>query len=136
MVNVAFTQWSTTQLLKNNTFMKFLGKWIEVENIVLSEVTEITKNHTWYALTKAPEYPRYNSQITCSSGRSKIKVWILWSFLKGVTKISQEQIWRQSVEQRLKERPSRNCSMWGSIPYTVTKPILYSRYQEVHFTGA
>jgi hypothetical protein len=27
----------------------------------------------------------------------------------------------QSVEQRLKERPSRDCSTWGSIPYAVTK---------------
>jgi hypothetical protein len=35
---------------------------------------------------------------------------------------TQEQIWRQSVEQRLKERPSSDCPTWGSIPYTVTKP--------------
>ena len=27
--------------------MKFLGKWIELENIILSEVT---KEHTWYVL--------------------------------------------------------------------------------------
>jgi hypothetical protein len=27
--------------------MKFLGKWMELENIFLSEVT---KEHTWYAL--------------------------------------------------------------------------------------
>ena len=25
--------------IKNNDFMKFLGKWIELENIILSEVT-------------------------------------------------------------------------------------------------
>jgi hypothetical protein len=25
--------------VKNNTFMKFLGKWLELENIILSEVT-------------------------------------------------------------------------------------------------
>jgi hypothetical protein len=37
--NVVFTQWSTTQLLKNNEFMKFLGKWMKLENIILSEVT-------------------------------------------------------------------------------------------------
>ena len=26
--------------IKNNDFMKFLGKWIELENIILSEVTQ------------------------------------------------------------------------------------------------
>jgi hypothetical protein len=42
--------------------------------------------------------------------------------LKRGTKYSQEEISRRSVQQRLKERPSRDCSTWGSIPYTVTKP--------------
>jgi hypothetical protein len=31
--------------------MKLLGKWMELENIILSEVTKITKEHTWYAHT-------------------------------------------------------------------------------------
>ena len=26
--------------IKNNEFMKFLGKWLELENIILSEVTQ------------------------------------------------------------------------------------------------
>jgi hypothetical protein len=26
--------------IKNNDFMKFLSKWIELENIILSEVTQ------------------------------------------------------------------------------------------------
>ena len=30
--------------------MKFLGKWMELEKIILSEVTQSQKN-TWYALT-------------------------------------------------------------------------------------
>ena len=30
--------------IKNNEFMKLLGKWIELENIILSEVTESQKN--------------------------------------------------------------------------------------------
>jgi hypothetical protein len=38
---------------------------------------------------------------------------------RGGAKYSQEEIWRQSVEQGLKERPSRDCPTWGSIPYTV-----------------
>ena len=30
--------------IKNNEFMKFLGKWLELENIILSEVTQSQKN--------------------------------------------------------------------------------------------
>ena len=29
--------------IKNNEFIKFLGKWIELENIILSEVTQLQK---------------------------------------------------------------------------------------------
>jgi hypothetical protein len=36
--------------IKNNEFMKFFGKWIELENIILSEVTQSQKK-IWYALT-------------------------------------------------------------------------------------
>ena len=34
--------------IKNNDFMIFLGKWKDLENIIMMEVT---KEHTWYALT-------------------------------------------------------------------------------------
>ena len=30
--------------IKHNEFMKFLGKWMELENIILSEVTQSQKN--------------------------------------------------------------------------------------------
>jgi hypothetical protein len=30
--------------IKNNDFVKFLGKWLELENIILSEVTQYHKN--------------------------------------------------------------------------------------------
>ena len=30
--------------IKNNDFMKFLGKWMELENIILSKVTQTHKN--------------------------------------------------------------------------------------------
>jgi hypothetical protein len=39
------TQWSTIQLLKNNEFMKFLGKWMDLEDIILSEVTNDKRTH-------------------------------------------------------------------------------------------
>ena len=31
-------------VIKNNDFMKFPGKWMELENIILSEVTQLQKN--------------------------------------------------------------------------------------------
>ena len=30
--------------IKNNDFMKFAGKWMELENIMLNEVTQTQKN--------------------------------------------------------------------------------------------
>jgi hypothetical protein len=35
---------------KSNDFMTFPGKWIDLENIILHEVTQLQKN-TWYILT-------------------------------------------------------------------------------------
>jgi hypothetical protein len=34
--------------IKNNDFMKFLGKWVKLENIVLGEVTQLKKTHMVY----------------------------------------------------------------------------------------
>jgi hypothetical protein len=37
--------------IKNNEFIKYLGKWMELENIILSEVTKSQKNtHGMHAL--------------------------------------------------------------------------------------
>jgi len=36
--------------IKNNDFMKFVGKWLELDNIILSEVTQSQKNtHDMYS---------------------------------------------------------------------------------------
>ena len=88
---------------------------------------QITKEHTCYALTdkwilaQMLRIPKIHSETTCSSRRRKTKVWVLQSFLQGGANYSQEQIRRQSVEQKLKESPSRDCVTWGFITYTVTK---------------
>ena len=38
--------------IKNSNFMKFSGKWMELENIILSEVTQTQKNkHGMHSLT-------------------------------------------------------------------------------------
>ena len=55
--------------IKNNELMKFLGKWMEMENI-LSEVTKSQKNiHGIHSLIsgyklKSSDYPTYNSKTT------------------------------------------------------------------------
>ena len=37
--------------IKKNVFMKFLGKWMDLEGIILSEVTQSQKNsHDMYSL--------------------------------------------------------------------------------------
>jgi hypothetical protein len=37
--------------IKNNKFMKFLGKWMDLEGIILSEVTKSQRNsHNMYSL--------------------------------------------------------------------------------------
>ena len=67
---------------KSDEFMKFLGKLMEPENIILNEVTQSQKN-------------TYGTHSLIS--------------IEGVTKHSQVEIWRQSEEQRRKERPFRDC---------------------------
>jgi hypothetical protein len=49
-------------------------------------------------------------------------VCILQSFLEVAIKYSLEEIQRQRLEKKLKERTSSDCPPWGSIQYTVTKP--------------
>ena len=67
---------------------------------------------------------------TGSSGTGRLKNVDGLVFLRRGNKI-QEQTPRQSVEQRLKEKPSRDCLTWRSIPYTVTKLGHYCGCQEV-----
>jgi hypothetical protein len=39
--------------IKNNDFMKFLGKWMDLEDIILSEVTQSQKNtHDMHSLIR------------------------------------------------------------------------------------
>jgi hypothetical protein len=45
-----FTQWNYYSAIKNHDFMKFTGKCMELENIILSEVTQSQRNEQ-YVLT-------------------------------------------------------------------------------------
>jgi hypothetical protein len=42
-----FIHWSTTQLLKNYEFVKFLYKWMDLGDIILSEVTQSQNTITY-----------------------------------------------------------------------------------------
>jgi hypothetical protein len=74
--------------IKNNEFMKFLGKWMHLEDIILSEVTQSEKNsldvHTVISgyYPRNLEFPRYNLQNTRKSRKRKTKAWILHSSLE------------------------------------------------------
>jgi hypothetical protein len=122
--------------IKNNEFMKFLGKLLHVEDVVLSEVTQSQKNtHDMHSLIsryypRNLEYPRYNLQNTRNSKRRKTKVWILCPSLELGTKYPWKELQRQSSELKQKERPSRDCSTQGSIPYTTAKPRHYCTCQQ------
>jgi hypothetical protein len=58
---------------KNEDILSFAGKWMELENSILSEVTHIQKNmHGMYSLSgyyppKDTDYPRHSPQNSKSS---------------------------------------------------------------------
>ena len=80
-----------------------------------TEIWVLQKNtHDMHSLIsgyrpKSLEYPRYNSQTTWSSRRKKTKVWVLRSFLEGVTKYSREQYGDKVWCRDWRERPSETA---------------------------
>jgi hypothetical protein len=79
--------------------------------------------------------PKANTQDTIyrpheDPDKGRLKCECFSPFYKG-EKYSRKEIQKQSVEQRLKERPSRNCPTYESIPNTDTKPRHYFGCQEV-----
>jgi hypothetical protein len=67
----------------------------------------------------------YFDMESLTNGGDKImaKVWILRFFLEGGTKSPWKEL--QCSELRRKERPLRDCSTHGSIPYSATKQRHY-----------
>jgi len=67
--------------------MNFIGKWMELENIILSEVTQSQNNTHGMHLpwSQNLEYLRNNSQIIWNLGVRKTRVWILQSCIEGGT---------------------------------------------------
>jgi hypothetical protein len=109
---------------------------VDLRNIILSVVKQSQKNtHAMHSLISSyyPTSLKYPNTIQKpledqEEGRPKCECFS--PSLKG-EKHSWEEIQRQSVEQRLKERQSRDCPTWESIPYTVTKPRHYCGCQQV-----
>ena len=97
----------------------------------------VTKEHTWYALTDkwilAQKFGISKIQFTdhMKLRRRKSKRVDTLILLRRGIKIPMRRD-RQSVEQKLKERPSRDCPTWGSIQYIDSKPIYYCGYQKVY----
>jgi hypothetical protein len=122
--------------IKNNDFMKFLGKWMELENI-LSEVTQSQKNthgiHSLiskYILAQKLEIPKI--QLTDHIKHNKEDQGVGTSVrLKRRNKIFTGSNTETKCGAQTVERPSRDCPTWGSIPYTVTKVRHYCECQEV-----
>ena len=53
--------------IKNKDILSFAGTWMELENIILSEVTHTQKDmhgmtNKWILSQKSTEYPRYSPQ--------------------------------------------------------------------------
>ena len=105
---------------KKNEFMKFLSKWMDLEDIIQSEVTQ---SHDMYSLISG-YYPRY---LECP--RYKIQFAKLMKPKKNedqsvntlpLLRIGNNHPWkelqRQSLELRQKDGPSRDCHMQGSMP--------------------
>jgi hypothetical protein len=94
---------------------------MELENIILSEVTEITKEHTTYALIDkwilaqklGISKIQFTDHMKLKKKDHSVDTLVLLS--RGI-KIPMEDIQRQNLEQKLKERKKL------SIPLTVPKP--------------
>ena len=49
--NVLYLHMEYYSAIRNNEFMKFLGEWMKLENIIISEVTKSQKiNHGMHSL--------------------------------------------------------------------------------------
>ena len=106
--------------------MKILDKWMELENIILSEVTQ-SQNNTQCVLTdKWRLVQKFGIAKIQFTDQTKLKKKEYQSMntlflLRSGNKVPWENIRRQSVELRLKERPSRHCYTPG-IPYHIHLP--------------
>ena len=62
---------------KNNDILKFAGKWMDLENIILSEVTQIQKDKSHVYLLKSDflKYKAKKNQPTIHNPREPRQQW-------------------------------------------------------------
>jgi hypothetical protein len=107
--------------IKNNEFMKFLGKWMYLEDNILSEVTKSQKEVIRYALTDkwilAHKLKRPKIQFAKHKKiKKKEDQRVDTSFLLRIGNKIPMELQRQSLELRRKDGLSRDYSSLGSIP--------------------
>jgi len=69
--------------IKSDDFMKFIGKWNVLENIILSEVTQSQKNTLGMLSLISLNYPICNPPTTESPRRRMTKMQLLPLLFKG-----------------------------------------------------
>jgi hypothetical protein len=110
--------------IKKNEFMKFLGKWLNLEGIIMSEVTQSQKNsNDMYSLIRGYyprnlEYPRYKLQFAKHMKLKKNKDQSVDTLplLRIGKKHPWKELQRQSLEVSQKDGPSRDFHIQRSIP--------------------
>jgi hypothetical protein len=110
--------------IKRNEFMKYLGKWLDLEGIILSEVTQSQKNsHDMYSLISGywPRnlvYPRYKIQLAKHMKLKKNEDQSVDTL--PLLRIGNNYPWKelqiQSLELRQKDGQPRDCHIQASIP--------------------
>ena len=98
--------------IKNNEFMKFLGKWMHLEDIILTEVTQSQKNthdmHDKWILPQKLRIPKIQFTKHMKLKKKEDQNVDTLIVLRRGTKYPWKDLQRQSSELRLKEGPSRD----------------------------
>ena len=105
-----------TGIASQDEFMKFLGKWMDLEGIILSEVTQSQKNSliSECILAQKLGIPKIQFAKHMKFKKKEDQSVDTSVFLEEGTKFPWKEL--QSIELRLKEGPSRDCPTQGSIP--------------------
>ena len=125
------------RLYGNLMFILYMIPWRKMLPLTTPSLRCQKQEHTCYALTdkwiltQKLGIPKIQFTDHMKLKKKEDHRWILQSFLEGGTKYPWEELQSQSSEQRLNERPFRDCPAWASIPYTITKPRRYCGCQQV-----
>jgi hypothetical protein len=97
--------------------MKSLGKWIYLENIILSEVTQSQKNsHDKWILAQKFRLPKIQFAKHMKFKKKEDLPVDTSILLRMWNKISMEGVTETKFGAEKEEGPSRDCSTRGSIP--------------------